>query len=587
MHQAIPRFAFAGLLPLLAGCATAPSSVPASHSASPAKNVVRGNWAAQWDAYLQRAVPYGFSGGVLAASGRDVVLRGGYGIANRASGVATTGDTVFYIGSLTKQFTAAAILKLMDEGKLTPQDPISRFLPNVPEDKRAITLHQLLTHSSGLPSEVGDTYGPPIGRDENLARVLAAPLATAPGTEYLYSNPGFTLLAAIIELVSGVEYERYVHDRLLLPAGMSKTGYVIPNWEGLSIAHGYDGDKDTGNPLQRVNWTPEGPTWAVRGAGNMLSTLDDMHRWYVALNGSELLSRTARELLYGKHVQTGENSWYGYGWAVRETEGVRLVSHNGSDGIFYAVLRQWADENVLIGWTNQSLQTYAAIDETLARSAIHKTLPKVLPPVVPGITGASPDRWVGTFVISPGNSIEISRDRGGLLLLPTGQDALAAVIEISTPEPAVYGTRNRLATEFLAKVAASMREPRPGDTTLPARMAEAIRASSTALGEFVGHECVGSVPRPGSNAIQTFGRLRFAEAPYFVELEFDGEEIVGASLNVPHPVRMILRAGGESELVGYDFRSQSAIRLRAASDTTDEIIISSSGGATRAIRAGS
>jgi hypothetical protein len=117
-------------------------------------------------------------------------------------------------------------------------------------------------------------------------------------------------------------------------------------------------------------------------------------------------------------------------------------------------------------------------------------------------------------------------------------------------------------------------------------MAAAISLDTTALGAFSGYDLVGTLPRPGSDAAQTVGHFRFAEGSYFVELEWNGETIDGASLNVPHPLRVILRTGEGSELVGYDFRHQSAIRLRAQGNDADEIIISSPGGAVRAKRAG-
>ena len=134
------------------------------------------------------------------------MLHKGYGLANRASGAAWTPDTVGNIGSITKQFTAAAILKLEAMGRLKVSDSMAAHLPGVPADKAGITLHQLLTHTAGFPGDLGGRDDEPIGRDELVARVLAAPLARAPGQGFDYSTRA-TACAAIVERVSGTGYE--------------------------------------------------------------------------------------------------------------------------------------------------------------------------------------------------------------------------------------------------------------------------------------------------------------------------------------------------------------------------------------------
>src|SRR5205085_8611691 len=159
------------------------------------------------DEFLRGEEARGFSGAVLVDKEGRVILSKGYGLADRARGTRITEDTIFNVGSLAKQFTAAAILKLEMSGKLKTQDLISKYFDGVPEDKRAITIHQLLTHTSGLPREHSANSYDPANRDEMVRRVLALKLKSAPGAKYEYSNTEYMLLAAIIEKVSGQAYE--------------------------------------------------------------------------------------------------------------------------------------------------------------------------------------------------------------------------------------------------------------------------------------------------------------------------------------------------------------------------------------------
>ena len=196
---------------------------------------------AKIDAKVKPFVDKGFSGAVLVAKGKKVILKRGYGLADRTKSEPITENTVFNIGSLAKQFTAAAILKLEMSGKLKVQDSISKHLDGVPEDKQAITIHQLLTQTSGLPREYSKNDYDPANRDEMINRVLQLKLKSLPGTAYSYSNAGYMLLAAIIERVSKQPYEQFLRDALFKPAKMSKTSFVTEQRKRKDIACGYSG----------------------------------------------------------------------------------------------------------------------------------------------------------------------------------------------------------------------------------------------------------------------------------------------------------------------------------------------------------
>lgn len=282
--------------------------------------------------FLAHTLPAGPGGTVVAARGDRIVYCEGFGTADRAARIPATCDTVYDVGSITKQFTAAAILKLEMMGKLRVGDPISTYLGPVPADKRGITLHRLLTHTSGLVEGLGDDYEV-MSREAILAKALASTLESPPGAQFHYSNVGYSVLAAIIEKVSGLGYEQFLASSLFTPAGMPSTGYVLPRWERDRVAVEYDAaDNSQGRPYEHP-WAPDGPHWNLRGNGGILSTARDMFRWHRALTGDTILSAGARKKLFTPHTPTlDEGESYAYGWGIIPANDGQIAWHNGGNG---------------------------------------------------------------------------------------------------------------------------------------------------------------------------------------------------------------------------------------------------------------
>jgi CubicO group peptidase (beta-lactamase class C family) len=302
---------------------------------------VNGDLGARIDQHLTAAERFGFAGAVLIEHNGQVVLHKGYGLADRENGISTTAETVFDIGSITKPFTAAAILKLEEQGRLRVTDSIARYFKNVPPDKAGITIHHLLTHTSGLRGDFGGDYDV-ISRDSLVRVALSSKLNAAPGAEYDYSNAGFSLLGAIIEHVSGRPYEQYLREELLKPAGLLNTGYRLGDVATKHIAVGYRAGARWGTPLERP-WAADGPHWNLRGNGGLLSTVGDLYRWQVALESARVLSQAS----FVKATTPPANSDYGYGLDVSTTpRGTRHIGHNGANGYFYARMASFPDENV-------------------------------------------------------------------------------------------------------------------------------------------------------------------------------------------------------------------------------------------------
>ncbi|MDQ4074880.1 MAG: beta-lactamase family protein, partial [Chloroflexota bacterium] len=371
-------------------------------------------------------VPFGFSGSVLIARDGEVVLEEGYGYADQQREVPATAETVFSTGSVTKQFTAAAILKLEMDGKLSVEDPITEYLEDVPPDKQAITLHQLLTHSSGL-APFGNFFGDYEAwesRDESIARFLGEPLLFEPGTGYEYSNAGYSILAAIIEMVSGQSYEAYLREKLFLPAGMMQTGYRLPDWEHSQLAH---------FPEVPRGLNPEGfdtpldvpfPFWLDLGNGEILSTVGDLFKWKEALKNHTVLDEEATEKLFQPHVSEnlpGIESYYGYGWVISTSpSGTRHIWHNGGTTGGMSAEFHWYpdDELVLIVLSNALLDGPTDGAARLVYDRLQALLfdePLVMPPAAAAPIPSSEElaRLAGTYETENVASFTLLLQEGG------------------------------------------------------------------------------------------------------------------------------------------------------------------------------
>jgi CubicO group peptidase (beta-lactamase class C family) len=385
------------------------------------------------DGYLRALVPFGFSGNVLVAVDGKVVLHSGYGMADRERHIPMLADTVASIGSITKQFTAAAILKLQDEKKLRVDDSIARYLPGVPADKSAITLRELLTHTAGLQPDYGSTDYEKIGRDAYVARVMAAPLESKPGTAFDYSNAGYSLLAAIVERVSKEPYERFLHDALFVPAGMRDTGYRLARWHEGDIAVGYRDDVRWGT-IPAHGWSPSGPYWNLLGNGGIESTPADMFAWNQTLRTGRVLSKAAVAQMQTGYVWEGpeHRSKYGFGWSIQTTGHGTLVTHNGGNGVYAADFLRFVDSDTVIYIaSNESTIPATIVSAALARIAFGAPAPSVPAAIV--LNAGALDVFSGSYDGDDGARLNVVASNG-TLVATTANAALFAALE---PAPAL------------------------------------------------------------------------------------------------------------------------------------------------------
>jgi CubicO group peptidase (beta-lactamase class C family) len=385
--------------------------------------------------YFARLEKLGFSGEVLVARDGIPLLAEGYGLADRENGTRWSPATVTTLGSITKQFTAAAILALEGDGLLSVSDPIAKYFPDVPEDKRGITLQQLLTHSSGVtdPDDIGDFD--PIGREEYVRRILGEKLAFAPGTSYQYANAGYSLLGAIVEKVSGKSYERFLRDRLLAPNGLYETGYKLPQWGPGRLAVGYGPAERWGTVLGRP-MAEDGPYWALRANGGIHSTAFDVLRWAEALRLGHALPAAAVERMWTRYVSEGGDSSYGYGWSILTLAGgTKVVTHNGGNGIYFADLAIVPSAKaVLFIATNAVSRSPLGLLNLIGQRFLSGRPYPEIPDVVPR-PAAELDAVVGRYA-KGGDAVEVSRRGDELALSARGAAAFARLHSARKPDVA-------------------------------------------------------------------------------------------------------------------------------------------------------
>ena len=524
--------------------------------------IVRGEAGARLDAYLERLEAHGYSGTVLVADREGIVLEKGYGLADRERGIPAAPDTVVSFGSITKQFTGAAILKLDLEGRLSVDDSLLDHFDDVPEDKAAITLHDLLIHGSGLRSDFGGDYDP-IGREEYVRLALESELLFEPGTGYEYSNAGYSLLAAVIEQVTGRTYEEHLRLELFLPAGMRDTGYLLPEFADERLARGYDENGLWGTILERP-MAPDGPYWALRGNGGIHSTVGDMYRWHLALLGDELFTPEAKELLYGRHnPEPGGGTWYGYGWSIGDSEDGLLVAHDGGNRVFVADFLRFLDAGIVVVMTSNSAAAPATrFSESVGRLARGRDV--AMPPALVALAPAELAAYAGRYVTEAGEGIEVTLGWGGLALAGTEP----GVLELFFGEAPPAGSRGRrLAQRSLGMLQAAARgDFEPLAEALGADPAETARRGSAtweelgaALGEFRGAALLGASDPQGEVAV--FLRLDFERGQRFVRHAWEDETLVGIAVGERPPGRTV-RPASRTEFIDHDLESGRSWRMR-------------------------
>jgi len=371
----------------------------------------------------------------------DTLLLGAYGLADLEWQVPMATDAVFEIGSMTKQFTAAAVLQLVEQGKLDLDADLTTYLPDYDTQGRKIPLRRLLDHTSGIK---GYTEMPTFGeimmrdlpRDSLVARFQAVPLEFEPGMALIYNNSAYFLLGLIIEKASGEKYEEYVKKHIFEPLGMSRSYYCDQSAVVERRAHGYDQ-----GPQGLVQKAYLSHLWPY-AAGSLCSTAGDLVRWNQALHGGRVVSAESyRALTTPRPLQDGTPIRYAMGLTALDDDGRRALTHGGGINGFLSDGWYYPDEDLIVVVLQNAAGRRAP--GALSRALIDAVLGPGTPPVAGTFTG-DPQRLVGTYR-GPARgrplTVTVSVEDGALEIRPEGVGA--------TPRPAyVDGLRWRVGNNF-------------------------------------------------------------------------------------------------------------------------------------------
>ena len=528
---------------LAAGLLVAVAFVIRATAADDAR-VVAGPAAARIDAYLSRAARFGFSGAVLVADSSRVLLNQGYGWANEALRVPNTAGTIFDIGSITKTFTTNAVLKLASEGLLGVHDSLRRFFSDAPPDKRNITLHQLMTHTSGIEDPPIGDYDP-VTLDSLRKVVFASPLLSPPGTRYSYSNAGITLLAMVIARVTGMEFETFLRERLLLPGGLRQTGYNLPRWDTSRMAHTYTPPVDHGTPLARLR-ASRGPRAMLLANGGLLSTTHELYLWELALRGGGAIADDAIARQFAVQFERSPRVGVGYDWEIeRDSVGRPVSFSHGSDapnlGLNGEFHRYLPDGAVIITLANNRL--YGASTRHFVVPNVRKLLRDsavVMPPPVAGASRRTLEAFEGTYRAGDDGSLFlIERVEDHLAISAQGFTALDifnarqgsdAIAQARAHDAGAARLFRALATEDSTGLSAFFGSPRE-----PNELMVAWRAAASARGGLRQYAVLGTL-RLDRRAFLTTVRLRFGREAVTARFEWAGEQPVAHSGDLNAPV---------------------------------------------------
>ncbi len=283
-----------------------------------------------------------FSGSILIAKGDNILISKGYGMADIESDLPNSAQTIFRLGSITKQFTAMAIMILQEEGKLDVQDPVCDYMINCPEVWQSVTIHHLLTHSSGIPNYTSFSdfdFEKKYTVNEIIDTFIDKPLHFLPGGGFRYSNSGYIVLGLIIEQFSeNNSYEDFLQENIFQPLNMTNTVYEQNDQTLDNRALGYVRMPD--ETLRDADYLDMSAPYS---AGALYSTVEDLNLWDRALYTETLVSENSLETMFTRHMAD-----YGYGWYSIKISNRNVKAHGGDINGFSANIARFVDDDLVI-----------------------------------------------------------------------------------------------------------------------------------------------------------------------------------------------------------------------------------------------
>jgi len=374
-----------------------------------------------------------FMGSVLVARGSEIILDKGYGFANLEWEIPNSPSTKFRLGSITKQFTAASILLLEERGKLSVGDPVKKYMPDAPAAWDKITIYNLLTHTSGIPSftsfpEYASLEPFPTTPEQLVRRFRDKPLDFQPGEKWSYSNSGYVLLGYLIEKISGESYERFMQDNVFVLLGMKDSAYdsnsAIIRRRAAGYSPGPNGPENAGY----INMT------VPLSAGGLYSTTDDLLRWEQGLFGGKLLSSASLQ-----KMTTPFKNDYACGLGVHAANGHKVIEHGGGIEGFNTMLSYYPDDQLtVVVLSNINGPDTGDIASKLAAVAHGEKIVLLSERKEVTVDSKLLDGYVGNYELAPKLILTVTREGDKLITQATGQ-----------PKVPIFAENER---DFFAKV---------------------------------------------------------------------------------------------------------------------------------------
>jgi D-alanyl-D-alanine carboxypeptidase len=375
------------------------------------------------DQLFSRAFPAGEPGAaVLIAKDGQVLLRKAYGLANLELGVPMQPDMVFEIASVTKQFTAAAILLLQERGKLSVNDEVTKYLPDYPTHGQKITIDHLLSHRSGIPELTGmPEWWPRRREDMKVQQIIDMfkdkPLEFTPGEKLSYSNSGYILLGAIIEKASGKSYEDFIEQEIFAPLGMKRSCYGHLNEVVQGRVTGYDKEEDGYKVAEYLSLTQ------AYAAGALMSTVDDLSLWADALSSEKLLKKASLDrMTTTAKLPSGQATKAGYGLQVSDEEGIRIVEHGGGLPGFKSYLLTIPGQRLAVIVLSNTFGQEPSLESLTYRIAMKVLGKPVEERKALNLAPATLDDYTGTYRFDEKVSRTVSREGNKLFARRTDGD---------------------------------------------------------------------------------------------------------------------------------------------------------------------
>jgi len=375
--------------------------------------------AAKVDEYMNAAVrAEGFSGSILVARDGSHIISKGYGLANIELNVPNTPQTIFRLASLTKQFTALAIMMLQERGKLKTGDSVCKYLDACPAAWQPVTIRHLLTHTSGIPNytsfpDFAQTSMLPATHESFIGRVKDKPLDFAPGEKFNYNNTGYYLLGVVVERAAGKSYEDFLQENIFTPLGMKNTGFDSPARIIKNRAAGYEGQ---GERIHNASYIDMSNGYA---SGAIVSTTEDLLLWDKALYTEKLLSRKSFEEMFTPFKDLSPTKNYAYAWWLEKQSDRQAISHSGHINGFSTYLMRYPAERVtVIVLSNNRGAPSERVAKDLSAVVFGAAYKIPQERKVIAVPSAVLEKYVGQYQLRPNFIITMSLDDGKLMMQP-------------------------------------------------------------------------------------------------------------------------------------------------------------------------